>query len=256
MRHLISITVVATALVALIGCGGAGAPSGYAPGQEVEAYAYVHGGYVGQAIVTTDSEGSLSVSVDEAFLPHTVAIVDLDAPEWNEDNTASYVVRGNTVNVARYVAYNGTAYTGVTVGSALAYVESDDEGNPIGNTILEKAILRNQDTMATWFDSVQEGGFEIFTEFGGSGMPVTSTSYGGVTKRDSNYWDSGLGWAGNIDEIENAAENLGVGFTLGEMVRGDDDRWRLADTVTRATASDFKDYFGLIQAAAGRLKLQ
>ncbi len=258
MRTLMITIVAALAALALVGCGGdePTAPTGFVPNQTAEAYGYVHGGYIGRAVVETDAEGSIDVTLDEAFLPHTLAIVDMESDQWNENNTVYYVQRGNQVRVAKWISYNGTNYTGVTVGSALAYVESDEQGSPAGGTILEKAILRNEGTMAQWWNSIDDGAFQVFTEFGGSATPVTTTSYGSLYKRGSSYWASGeLGWQGNMDAIEEAAEEMGVGFTLDEMVRGDDD-WELADAGTGATASDFRDYFSLIQLAVGRLEME
>jgi hypothetical protein len=244
-------------LGALVGCGGdAAAPTGFAPNQTAEAYAYTHGGYVGQAIASTNADGELEVTLDEAFLPHSLAIVDIEADEWTDANTATYVIRGNTVHVARYISYDGTNYTGTTVGSALVYVASDDDGNATGNTVLEKMILRNEANMAAWYDNIADGGFAIFTEFGGEAMPVTTTRYGSLTKRNSSYWDRGLGWSGNIEAIEDAAEEHGVSFTLDDMVRdSESNEWSLADATTGATASDFKDYFSLIQLAVARLDM-
>ena len=255
MRTLITVLVASLALVALVGCGGdAEPPTGYVPGQTAEAYAYVHGGYVGQAVVTTTDDGGFEVTIDEAFLPHTLAIVDMESGDWNEDNTVFYVQRGNEVRVAKWIAYAGTNYTGVTVGTAVAYVESDEQGNAAGGTILEKSIIRNEANMAAWYDTIADGGFVTFTEFGGQGSPVTTTSYGSLFKRGSSYWTNGLTWQGNMDAIEEAAEENGVAFTLDEMVR--DGEWELADATTGATASDFKDYFALVQMAVARLEMQ
>src|SRR6056297_1465423 len=180
MRRLILLLVAALVSLALIGCGGEEpvAPTGYAPSQSVVAYNYVHGGYVGRVEATTDAEGNPSFNLDEAFLPHTLAIVDIESGDWSEDNTASYVVRGNTVNVAKYVSYNDTNYVGETVGTALIYVEADEDGNPAGGKDLELTILRNEANMETWWTSIADGGFAIYSEFGGNAMPVTTTSYG------------------------------------------------------------------------------
>lgn len=257
MRTVGSILIAALATIALVSCGSdVAAPTGYAPGQTVEAYAYTHGGYVGQAVVTTDDAGSIDVTLDEAFLPHSLAIVDIESDQWNEDNTASYVQRGDTVYVARYIAYDGTNYTGTTVGTSLVYVASDEQGNAAGNTELEKAILRNESTMANWYDVIEAGGFQIFTEFGGEPIPVTTTEYGSVTKRGSEYWNFGIGWTGNIEAIEEAAQQFGVSYSLDELERGSDNFWSVADATTGATASDFPDYFALIQQAVARLAVQ
>lgn len=259
MRKLIPILIAALVLITFAGCDrqdAAPAATGYVPGQTVEAYNYVHGGYVGRAVVTTNSDGSMTAELDEAFLPHTLAIVDMDAAEWNENNTAYYVQRNRQVRVAKYIRYNGTNYTGVTVGSALSYVASDDQGNPVGGTDLEMIIIRNEANMATYWSNIGDGKFEIMTEFGGTPIPVTTTSYGSVYKRGSTYWvvDGALGWPGNIEAVEQAAVEHGLSYGIDEMVRGEENLWRLADAVTGATLSDFPDYFALIQTASARLK--
>lgn len=257
MRKISLILIIAVLAASLIACGDDPvAPTGFAGGQTVEAYNYVHGGYVGRAVVQTAEDGSLQAELDEAFLPHTLAQVNLEAPEWNEDNTAYYLSRGNQVRVAKHVSYNGTNYVGTTVGGALVYVAADDEGNPAGTQDLELEILRSEASMKTYWDSIARGGFQVYTEFGGQGQPVTTTASGSLYKRGSNYWPQGLGWQGNITAVEEAAARFGTGYTLEEMVRGNDNKWRLADAVTGATLSDFKDYFALIQMAVGRLRME
>ncbi len=255
MRNAITALVAALVLFTLISCGGnAPAAEGYAPNQSVEAYLYSHGGYVGQAAITTDAEGNMDVTLDEAFLPHTLAIVDIEADEWTEENTVFYVQRGDEVRVAKFVEYDGTVYVGTTVGTALAYVAADENGMPAGSKSLEKLILRNQGTMAAYYDNIAAGSFKTFTEFGGAATTVTGTSYGGLTKLDSEYWNFGIGWKGNMEAIETFAEESGVAFSFDEMVRQGDNFWAVADAVTGATASDFRDYFSLILMAEAQLK--
>ena len=261
MRKL-SVAVLAVLMLAtLIGCGSAG--GGYVAGQIEEAYSYVHGGYVGRAVVRVMDEGVLDVSLDEAFLPHTLGIVEFEDAEWTEANTAYYVSRGNEVRVAKYVEYDGDVYVGVTVGSGLSYVAAGENGEPAGGTDLEKAILRNQATMAAYFAGVQSGSFKILADFGGAAMAVTETHYGGVTKKNApGYWNSGQTWIGNITAIEEFIEENGAGFPLSEMTRAAEEDanglkfWSVADAVTGATNSDFKDYFGLVQSAIGRLAME
>ena len=257
MRTFTIFLAVTTAILMLAACGNdAEAPTGFVPGQSVEAYAYVHGGYVGQAVATTDAEGNYDVTLDEAFLPHTLAIVDMESDEWTDDNTATYVIRGDTVHVAKWIAYDGTNYVGETVGTALIYVAADDQGNPAGGKGLELTILRNEANMAAWFDNIQAGGFQILTEFGGSPMVVETTSYGSLTKRGSTYWNFGIGWEGNMDAIQEAATQYGVSYALDEIAQNNNDEWELADATTGATLSDFKDYFSLVQLAVARLEMQ
>ncbi len=256
---IIAVTLFAFALVACNN-GEAETATGFAPNQEAEAYLYIHGGYVGQAIASTDSDGELSIRLDEAFMPHTLAEVDLDEDAWSEENTVYYVQRGNEVRVAEYVEYDGTTYVGTTVGESLTYVEADENGEPAGNQDLELQIIYGQDSMAHYFDVIQNGGFGIMTEFGGDVTPVTSTDYNQVTKRGSGYWDFGeLGWQGNIDAIEEFITEEGFHYNLADMQRLDEDdeglrRWEVADAVTGATLSDFKDYFINAQMALAQLE--
>lgn len=256
------LVAIAFALV-LVGCDtGSTETAGpeFAPNQSAEAYIYIHSGYVGQAIASTNADGEPSVQLDEAFLPHTLAAVDIEADEWNEDNTASYVVRGDTNYVAKYVVYNGTNYVGTTVGTSVTYVEADEDGNPAGQQDLELIIVASQDSMAEYFDSIQDGGFGIMTEFGGDVETVDTTSYGQVTKRGSSYWNFGIGWQGNIEAIEEFIAENGFNYNLDDVSRAaepnDDDQqlWSVADAVTGATLSDFPDYFALAQMALAQLE--
>lgn len=232
----------------------------YVPGQTETAYGYTHGGYVGMAKVKTDDNGDLTVSLDEAFLPHVLAQVDVEAAEWSEDNTVVFDSHGPK-NVAKYVEYNGKVYVAVSAGTSLTYVEADEAGMAVGNTDLEMSILRNQGTMAAYYALIASGSFKTFTEFGGDAMVVTTTGSGGLTKKNSpGYWAFGQTWIGNITAIEEFIAANGVQFNEADMVRASEENadglklWSVADAVSGATNSDFKDYFGLAQHAAGKLK--
>ena len=117
---LLSIVIIGS----LVGCGGkteevvdTGISGNYAPDQTVVAYDYVHGGYVGKAEIKTDTEGNLSVYFDEAFLPHTLSLVDIEASEWDADNTTGYMSRGHEYFVAKYIEYSGKVYIAVSTGT-------------------------------------------------------------------------------------------------------------------------------------------
>lgn len=266
MNRYLLLGLAAVLAISLIGCDSnqkaeETALGTYAPNQRESAYAYTHGGYVGKAEVTVNADGELAVDLDEAFLPHTLGLVDIESDTWNEGNTTSYVSRGNTNYVAKYVSYNDKVYVSIPTGTGFSYVEADESGSASGGLDLEKAILRNQGTMAAYFALISAGKFGVIAEFGGDVIPVTTTSYGGVNKKNApGYWADGLGWRGNMDAIQTFAMENGVQFSLTEMVRAENENdkglkpWSVADVVTGATNSDFKDYFGLVQAAAGRLK--
>ncbi|MFP4644638.1 MAG: hypothetical protein ACLFM0_09810 [Spirochaetales bacterium] len=267
MMRAVTAIILASALVfGFAACengenGENGDGAGFAPEQEATGYAYVHGGYVGRAVATTDDEGALSVELDEAFLPHSLAEVDLEEDEWNEDNTVTYVIRGDEVRVAQHIEYDGTPYVGTTVGESVTYVEADEDGEPVGGKDLELEILAHQDTMAEYFDVIQDEGFGVMTEAGGEVEPVTSGSYGQVTKRGSDYWDFGpLGWQGNAEATEEFIAENGVNYSREDLERAeeeDDDGlrvWSVADAVTGATWSDFPDYFTVAQIAVAQLE--
>ena len=269
MKRIVLMFFVVLLSVFLAACGSGksdssdqGEVSGpYLPDQRAEAYAYTHGGYVGKAVVTVGADGSLSVDIDEAFLPQTLAIVDIESDDWSDANTVSYMSHGRESHVAKYVQYNDKVYVGVPTGTGFSYVQADENGNPAGDVDLEKAILRNHDTMRAYYALIRAGGFAVLTGFDGEVIPVTSTSYGGVTKKDApGYWNSGQTWLGNIEALETFIEEHGGQYSLTEMVRATEENsdglqlWSVADTVTAATNSDFKDYFSLVQNALGRLK--
>jgi hypothetical protein len=269
MKKVLWVLLAVAVSVLLVACGsgssgssGQGETSGpYLPDQRAEAYAYTHGGYVGKAVVTVGSDGSLDVEIDEAFLPHTLALVDIESDQWTEANTVMYMSHGSEEYAAKYVQYNNKVYVGVPTGSTLSYVEADENGNPVGDVDLEKAILRNHDTMRAYFALIGAGKFGVIPEFGGEVIPVTTTSYGGLTKKNApDYWNTGQTWIGNINALETFIEEHGGQYALTEMVKAKEENaqglkpWSVADTVTEATNSDFKDYFDLVQSALGRLK--
>ena len=268
MKKILVLLLVLAMIASFASCGGqkddmsieSMVTGAYVPGQTESAYAYVHGGYVGMAKVMTDDNGDLTVSLDETFLPHTLAMVDMEAAEWTEDNTVEFDSHGPAF-AAKYVEYNGKVYVAVSTGTTFSYVEADDAGMAAGNTDLEKAILRNQATMAAYVASAKAGAFKTFTEFGGAAKAVTTTSYGSVNKKDApGYWAFGQTWLGNIEAIEAFIAENGLQFNESEMVRASDENadglklWSVADAVSGATNSDFKDYIGIAQRAAGKLK--
>lgn len=264
-KHLFLLLTIVI-LVSLTGCGtktaepdNTGVSGNYAPGQTATAYSYIHGGYVGRAIVKSDDKGDISVTFDEAFLPHVLASVDIESDDWNTDNTVMFDSHGD-VYVAKYIEYLETVYVGVSVGKGISYVEADESGAAVGNTDLEMKIIRDQVGMATFYKVVPAGLFKIFTKFGGTAVPVTTTEYGGVTKKTSQgYWAFGQTWIGNITAIEEFIAENGVQFNIVKATKAKEENadglkfWSVADTVTGATNTDFKEYFGLAQYAAGKL---
>lgn len=263
---LLSIAIIA----GLAGCGAKTTDDSdsmvtgpYAPSQSVTAYAYVHGGYVGKADVKIDGTGNLTVVLDEAFLPHILAIVDTKTSEWTPDNTMGYMSHGHETFVSKYVEYNGKVYVAVKTGTTFSYVEADEKGDAVGGADLEKTILAHQATMAAYYALISAGKFGLINKFGDAAVPVITTSYGGLTKKASpGYWADGQTWIGNITAIETAIAENGLQFPLSKLVQAKEENadglkfWSVADAVSGATNRDFKDYFGLAQAAAGRLKLQ
>ena len=128
MKRILFVLLVVIVSVFLAACGSGGSGSGdqgevsgpYLPDQRAEAYAYTHGGYVGKAVVTVGADGSLGVDIDEAFLPHTLALVDIESDQWSEANTVSYVSHGSENHVAKYVQYNDKLYVGVSTGDTFS----------------------------------------------------------------------------------------------------------------------------------------
>ncbi len=265
MKKILLLFLTIAIIAGFAGCGAkaaeeeTGITGPYAPNQSATAYSYIHGGYVGRAEVKTNENGDISVSLDEAFLPHVLASVDIEAAEWNKDNTVMFDSHGD-VYAAKYIEYNNKVYIGISTGKGLSYVAADETGAAVGNTDLEMIIIRGQASMAAFYKVVPAGMFKTFTEFGGTASPVTTTSNGGLTKKISpGYWAFGQTWIGNITAIEDFIAENGVQFDLSKASRAKEENaeglklWSVADAVTGATNSDFKEYFGLAQYAAGKL---
>ncbi|MBN2735923.1 MAG: hypothetical protein JXR70_03005 [Spirochaetales bacterium] len=262
MKKILAILFVGIlASLNLLSCLASDTKMGFLPNQTAVAYSFIHGNYVGQAFVTTDNEGKLEVEIDEAFLPDVLCAVSYGINGWNDETTISYESRGKKYYVAKYIEYADTIYVAVQSGKTFSYVKADDKGEAVGETQLDKEIITNQDTMASYFDNIKNGKLRIFAQFGGYAIPITLSMYGGLTKRKApDYWNNGLGWAGNIKAIEDFIEDYGSQYSLNEMSQASEKNkeglrfWSVADTVTGATNSDFKSYFALAQSAIARLK--
>lgn len=264
MRKL-QILLVVFLMIALTGCnkgnGGSANKGDYAVNQSQTAYGLTHGGYVGKAVITVNEAGEISVDIDDAFLLHVLALVNIEEEKWNENNTVSFLSHGEEKHVAKYIEYNDVVYIAIAVGEGFTYVEADGEGMAYGSVDLEREILKNQASMAQYYELVPKGKLKVLDGFNGQATAVITTSYGGLTKKAApGYWNFGQTWVGNIEEIEKFIEKNGVQFSLNDMVHATEPNedglkfWTVADAVTGATNVDFKDYFGLVQLAAGRLK--
>jgi hypothetical protein len=232
--------------------------------QTVEAYGFTHGGYVGQVtIVVTD--GVLDVEINEAFLPHTLAEVDLADAEWTEANTLD--VDGDTF--ALFIEYNGEIFKAVaTESNVLVYSAVDENGDFKSGrgtiTNLEMDIIKNDANMKAYYDALNGGEFKLLKSFDDA-SPIVVDS-GQFKDGNPNYWPAGgdrLGWQANIDATEAFLEEYGAAYdtlaftqvtaTINDV---EDTYWQIADAVAGATNSDFPDYFQLAQAAFGQLETE
>ena len=237
--------------------------------QSVEAYKFTHSGYVGQVkIVVVD--GVVDVEINEAFLPHTLAEVELStlaAPtDWNETNT---LIVGSS-SYALYISYNDSVFKAVkTEAGLLVYTATDELGDVKAAargvvTNLEMDIIKDDSAMSAYYEALTTGGFKLLKTFGDT-TPIVISEYQ-FKDGNPNYWKasiSSLGWQGNIDLIETFLEENGAAFDSLEFTKVlmtidglEDNYWQIGDIVTGATNSDFQDYFQLAQAAFGQLETQ
>jgi len=237
--------------------------------QSVEAYKFTHSGYVGQVkIVVVD--GVVDVEINEAFLPHTLAEVELStlaAPtDWNETNT---LIVGSS-SYALYISYNDSVFKAVkTEAGLLVYTATDELGAVKAAargvvTNLEMDIIKDDSAMSAYYEALTTGGFKLLKTFGDT-TPIVISEYQ-FKDGNPNYWKastSSLGWQGNIDLIETFLEENGAAFDSLEFTKVlmtidglEDNYWQIGDIVTGATNSDFQDYFQLAQAAFGQLETE
>lgn len=233
--------------------------------QTVEAYGFVHGGYVGQVVVVV-TDGVVDVEFNEAFLPHSLAEVMLSIPEettvWNDTNTLTI----GSKSYALFVSLDGDVFKALETEAGLLVYSAVDETGALktgsrDNKNLELNILKNDATMKAYYTALSGGTFKLLKTFDDASPVVVSENQ--FKEGNPNYWQAGgdkLGWQANIDAIELFLETNGAAFDTLDFTKVDttingveDSYWQVADTVAGATNSDFQDYFQLAQAAFGQL---
>ena len=233
--------------------------------QTVEAYGYTHGGYVGQVVIVV-TDGVVDVEINEAFLPHTLAVVTLSTTEaptdWNETNTLTV----GTTSYALYISYYGNVYKALETEAGLVVYSAVDETGALKTGSrdiknLEMDIIKNDTNMKAYYDGLNGGELALLKALDDAN-PVVITE-GQFKEGNPNYWPAGgdrLGWQANIDALEAFLEEYGAAFDTLEFtqvtatINGvEDTYWQIVDTIAGATNSDFQDYFQLAQAAFGQL---
>ncbi|GEM_PF-1383076 len=231
--------------------------------QTVEAYGFVHGGYVGQVTIVV-TNGELDVEINEAFLPHSLAVVTLEG-DWNETNTLTI----GTSSYALYIMYDGAVYKALETEAGLLVYSAVDETGALKTgrfdvKNLEMHIIRDDANMKAYYDALNDGEFKLMTSFDDASPIVLTDNL--FKDGNPNYWQAGgdrLGWQANIDAIEAFLEDNGAAFNSLDFTQVDatvdgveDTYWQVVDSIAGATNSDFPDYFQLAQAAFGQLETE
>jgi hypothetical protein len=92
-----------------------------------------------------------------------------------------------------------------------------------------------------------------------AGQPATfvkgdASSKVSMIKSQSGYWSSGLGWLGNIAEVEALLLDTMMDLDVEDFSINSEGYWASGDVITGVTMVDFKDYIAVaLRAYANRV---
>jgi hypothetical protein len=268
MKKLIAVFFVVLAAISLAACK---AEPSYSYGYGIT-YGLVHGHYVGIGeVVLDENDVVVAARLEEVQLPYVAAQVSLTEEQiatLPADVVRVVTTRGTgtsrTVSTLYYVKYfsvNGVLFTG-TVSGEVPTVENTAPSQKItfaasGIADIEEWVKVEANAKA-YVEGVIAGTVFPATAAGAkTAYPAGNASFRlGWFKSSSNYWPSSatvhLGWNGNMRAIEAAVVGTTMGVdpeTFTTVVANGKTWWQVGDLVTGATASDFADYYVLLQQA-------
>jgi hypothetical protein len=232
------------AVFALASCG---------PVAEVEAigmgYGLVHSHYVGVVEVKTLNDKVTEISIDEYFLPYNWGKVTVTEP--TEDTLIVVGARGSST-YAEFVKVGDKVFTGSVIGTGTAQ-SIRYSSNGIDDIDAWVAIEAN----AKWY--VEQIEAEDYGYLNQAGQPATfvkgdASSKVSMIKSQSGYWSSGLGWLGNIAEVEALLLDTMMDLDVEDFSINSEGYWASDDITTGVTMVDFKDYIAVaLRAYANRV---
>ena len=207
-------------------------------------YGLTHGHYVGIVELTTENDTITSITFEEYFLPYNWAKVsESDFTTYASDTLSVTGTRG-TSYYAKYVAIGDKLFTGTVLGEGSA--QSIRYG---ATNIPDLETWVATEANAIWYvEQVNADAFFLATAEGTEHpnlVRVDANSNVAMTKSASGYWSSGLGWAGNMDALEELLVGTKLNIDPTDFEKNGDGYWSSGDLVTGATLTDFADYIAV-----------
>jgi hypothetical protein len=235
------------AVFALASCG---------PVAEVEAvgigYGLVHSHYVGIVEVTTINDKVTEISIDEYFLPYNWGKVTVSEPT---DDTLTVTTSRGASTYAEFVKVGDKVFTGTVLGTGTA--QSIQYGT---DTIDDLDAWVAIEVNAKWY--IEQIEANAYSYVNAAGQPLTfekadASSKVSMIKSQSGYWSSGLGWLGNIAEVEALLLDTMMDIDVEDFSLNSEGYWANGDQVTGVTMVDFKDYIAVaLRAYANRVVVE
>jgi len=226
-------------------------------------YGLVHKHYVGVVELVTEDDEVTEIGFEEYFLPYSWAKVTA------EENTANTVAVKSTSRTGAQVTTIYGQY--IKIGNKTFTIEVTGEAwtqtfkyTAEGIADIDAWVVTEAN--AKWY--VEQIQAEAFGFVDAAGDDITTfelaDTYAKVamTKSASGYWTvaaPGLGWAGNMAEIEAMMIGSTMDFDPADFTKATEAPlvWGNGTITTGATLIDFKDYVALaLRAYANRVVLE
>ena len=228
--------------------------------KEATGYGIVHKDYVGMAEMTVIDGKVARVLFDEAFLPYTWAQVKVAGETVPSDVLEYTNSKGATVYNGKYIKIGDKLFTGSVREKVLVVKNVSGEDIEVANQKVKYSAdgiddlytwLKASEANCEWYVNELKAGKAYVAKQDGQKASYEFNNMGGFFKSSTNYWAAGsvgLGWAENLRALAIAIQGTNMSTALTKIVK-EEGTWKIDNTVSKATLTDFKDYYVVAQNA-------
>lgn len=241
------------------------------------AYRIVHKDYVGVVNVVVDDDVITDVAITEYYLPYTWAKVAGSTAEGQSDVVVVAKTNATTQVTtytwyAKYIVIGDKQFTGELRTETLVIGDvtySNETVKYVAEGIADLFVwLKDSEANMQWYvEQLIAGAAYVAKDTFAVNTSLYPWNQGnGFTKLGTGYWYGAsypLGWSGNMDAIYAAVEGkvFVADAVLTQATNNPDTTaneavWSIADAVSGATLTDFKDYYALIGLAYAKTQAE